>query len=77
MKYKYTRDNDSADMIDLIRQHVTSDFAAVWSESISNIAQFFRNNHSSKTTATVLKKVQPSYQKQLEKLLETLGEDSE
>ena len=77
LKYKYTRDNDSADMIDLIRSHVSTDFAAVWSASISNIVHFFRSNHNSKTTATVLKKVVPSYQKQLDKLLEALEEDSE
>ena len=74
MKYKYTRDNDSAEMIDLIRRHVTTDFAAVWSSSISNIVHFFRTNHNSKTTATQLAKVQKVYQNNLDKLLESLEE---
>jgi len=74
IKFKYTRDNDSADMIDLIREHVETDFAAVWSESIDNIAQFFRANHTAKNSTSVLKRRQSTFEQKLEDLIKTLKE---
>ena len=37
LKYKYTRDDASADMIDIVRDSVYTDFALAWSREIANI----------------------------------------
>ncbi len=43
LKYKYTRDNDSAEMIDLIHDSMTTDFGGAWSERLGNITHTFRD----------------------------------
>ena len=37
LKYKYTRDDGSADMIDIVRDSVFTDFALAWSRDLENI----------------------------------------
>ena len=37
LKYKYTRDDASADMIDIVRDSVYTDFSLAWAREISNI----------------------------------------
>jgi len=69
VKYKYTRDDDSARVIDLIRGHVETDFAAVWSSQLGNIAHFFRNNNTTTNISSVLKRSTTEYKNQLEILL--------
>ncbi len=46
LKVKYTRDEVSGEMIDLIRENVTTDFVFAYSHSINDIAWYFRNNYT-------------------------------
>ncbi len=45
LKYKYTRDEEAAEMIDLMRDTAYTDFVAAWSKDINDIAHFFRDNY--------------------------------
>ncbi len=45
LKVKYTRDEVAGEMIDLIRENVTTDFAFAYSHSVNDIAWYFRNNY--------------------------------
>ncbi len=78
LKVKYARDNESGMMIDLIRENVSSDFAALYSNSIANVVHFFRNNLQSKKEgiASSLEKNQKLWNKSLGKLLEKLEENA-
>jgi len=77
LKYKYTRDDDSAAMIDLIREHVETDFAAVWSASIKDIAHYFRTNNSTKVSSSNLKRSESAYQEALKDLIKAFNELAE
>ncbi|MBQ4354814.1 MAG: hypothetical protein IJC71_07950 [Clostridia bacterium] len=44
LKVKFTRDSDSGRMIDLIASHVSTDFVTLYSNALSDINHFFRNN---------------------------------
>ena len=46
LKVKYTRDEVAGEMIDLIRENVTTDFAFAYSHSVNDIAWYFRNNYT-------------------------------
>lgn len=61
LKVQYTRDEVSGEMIDLIRENVTTDFAFAYSHWVNDIAWYFRNNYSSGSGAmnrTVKSKVE-------------------
>ena len=78
LKYKYTRDNDSAEMIDLIHRTLITDFAAAWSNSISDIAHFFRTYaHSLNKITSIISKQTSKWKESLNTLLEQLDEASE
>ncbi len=55
LKYKYTRDEDSAEMIDLIHDSIMTDFCYAWSEQMMEITHTFRDL-TSKTVASTMKK---------------------
>ncbi len=46
LKIQYTRDEDSGEMIDLIRENVTTDFVFAYSHEINDIAWYFRSNYT-------------------------------
>lgn len=46
LKVQYTRDEVSGEMIDLIRENVTTDFVFAYSHEINDIAWYFRSNYS-------------------------------
>lgn len=50
LKVKYTRDEVAGEMIDLIRENVTTDFAFAYSHSVNDIAWYFRNNYKGGST---------------------------
>ncbi|MGN1409123.1 MAG: hypothetical protein ACI4XJ_03000 [Eubacteriales bacterium] len=79
LKVKYARDNESGMMIDLIRENVAADFAALYSNSIGNVVHFFRNNLQTKTEniASVMEKNQKLWTKALDKLLTNIEENSD
>ena len=78
LKVKYARDNESGMMIDLIRENVSSDFAALYSNSIANVVHFFRTNLQGKkeSVSSALEKNQKLWNKSLSKLLEKLEENA-
>ncbi|MBQ7355221.1 MAG: hypothetical protein IJW62_06865 [Clostridia bacterium] len=46
LKIQYTRDEASREMIDLIRENVTTDFVFAYSHEVNDIAWYFRNNYT-------------------------------
>ena len=46
LKVQYTRDEASGEMIDLIRENVTTDFVFAYSHEVNDIAWYFRTNYS-------------------------------
>lgn len=78
LKVKYARDNESGQMIDLIRENVSSDFAAIYSKSISDIVHFFRNNlvDKSENIASSLEKKMKMYNKAITRVLENIEKNS-
>jgi len=73
LKYKYTRDDDAARTIDLLRDTVYNDFGYAWGNSLNAIHNFFRQNTNDKIAST-LKGNQKMWNKLLGKLLEDLEE---
>ena len=75
VKFKYTRDSNSAIVIEnLVRKHVETDFAAVWSNNISDVAHFFRSNNTSKGISNTIKRSVTSYQAKLDELVEKFAQ---
>lgn len=79
LKVKYTRDSDAGDMIDLIYSHISTDFAFLYSSSLSNIAHIFRTNISSKNEALAssIAKQEKAWNKILERFVTKLDEVTE
>ena len=72
LKFKYTRDDISAEMIDIMRSCADTNFAAAWSVSCNNIVQYFRNNHTASNASSMMQKTGDAANTQLQLLLETL-----
>ena len=70
MKYKYTRDDDAADMIDIIRNSVTTDFAFAWSSTIG-LGSWIRGSIAPSVSSTI-RKSRGSWETSLNKLIESL-----
>ena len=66
LKYKYTRDDASAEMIDIVRDSVYTDFALAWSRDLSNITWQVRTIPPNPTSA--FRKVEGSWTKALGEL---------
>lgn len=79
LKYKYARDSESGQMIELIRQHATSDFASLYSNSIADIVHFFRQEISAKSTSisSSLQKREKIWNKSLKRLLEGMEKNAD
>lgn len=79
LKVKYTRDSDAGRMMDIIREHVSSDFMGLYSNQLNNIIHFFRsslsNNQSS--IASSVEKQTKAWNKGLEKLLQSLEQNAD
>lgn len=71
LKNKYTRDEESAEMIDLIRQNIVSDFGFIYTETGFN--NFFRQyTKKGDTIASTIAKNEKSWSRKLEKILTAL-----
>ena len=79
LKVKYTRDSDAGDMIDLIYSHISTDFAFLYSSSLSNMAHIFRSNISSKTEAisSAIARNEKAWTKVLDRFVQKLDEVAE
>ncbi len=69
LKWKYTRDDDTADMIDAIRDSVYLDFGLAWDMYLTNL--WLRANLS-KNPASMIKKHSSAWQKAFDDLIKDL-----
>jgi hypothetical protein len=76
LKYSYTTDAESAEMIDLIRSCVNTDFVAAWSQSINDIVHFFRGKSDSKQISRYFTRSDSVWNASLTDLLDALEEYS-
>ncbi len=75
LKNKYTRDEKSAEMIDLIRKNIVSDFGFQYTATGFN--NFFRQRTKDGVgVATLIAKLQKSWTKSLDKILELLEKNA-
>lgn len=74
LKLRYSRDPQSAKMIDLIRDSVYIDFAFGWGTSLCNIHNFFRTAVQKEPTSSMFRKDKSTWVQALEKLTDALGE---
>ncbi len=76
LKGRYTHvdvDNQKqAAIIDMIRDAKFTDFAMIWSNNLSNITWFFRQNCTSSSITTATEKQQQSWETKLTELLEDI-----
>jgi len=77
LKNKYSRDPVAAQMMDIIKSNVTSDFAFLWGESVSNIIDFLYLNIRNDNIASAMKSSTKMWNKQLGRLIDKLEEASE
>ena len=71
LKFKYTRDDQASEMIDLIKECAYSDFVFVWGNNLSKITHFFRT--VSGNPASSYAKLEDSLLTSLRELLASLS----
>lgn len=77
LKYKYTRDDSSADMIDIVRDSVYTDFALCWAMDMGGITHTIRNlTPNPKSTIQKSTKTWTSALEALGEKLDTVGDIS-
>jgi len=76
MKIKYSRDDETSQMLDIIRNGVQSDFAYTYSNSMNNIVHIFRELTDKKSTdfVSLYEKKEPALEKSLQKLIDSYQE---
>lgn len=73
LKFKYTRDNEAAEMIDIMRDAAYTDFGAAWSKDLDDIVHFFRENSNNLGQINAaLQKRYSKWEVSLKTLLESL-----
>lgn len=79
MKEKFSRDEDTREMLDMIIDNLRFDFTFVNEAATGSIVMYFFDQISNKNAnvASTYEKRQKAFQKQLEKLFETYAETSE
>ncbi len=71
LKYKYTRDDGAAEMIELIHDTPFSDFVYAWSDSLNEVGHFFRM-YQTKSASSAYKKMASAVNVKLEELINSL-----
>jgi len=74
LKNKYSRDEESAAMLDLIHDSITTDFVFTWGDSIGGMLNLFYDNIRNKNFASVIAKQERMWNKNLDKLVSRLEE---
>ncbi len=74
LKFKYTRDERAAEMIDLMHDNVYTDFVFIWqfSDEFDGMGDFIRNNVVKTNSASALAKVQGKWDDALTNILEQI-----
>ena len=75
LKNKYTRDERTAGMIDLVHDSITSDFSFAWGDTIQGIYEIFYGNINKNDISSTLAKSEKRWTKNMDKLLTALEED--
>ena len=76
LKYRYSRDPESAKMVDLIRDSVYVDFAFAWGKELNNIHNFYRTFINKDDAPSSTSKYKNSWNAKLQKLLTALTNQS-
>ena len=71
LKYKYTRDEEAAEMIQLIYDGIYTDFGIIW-EQIVWQGQWLRNEGISKNPASIIKKSEANWRKTFNDIISKL-----
>ena len=74
LKDKYSRDETTAQMIDLIHDSITADFCFYWGDSVGGLMGFFYKNIQTKDIASKMRSSEKIWQRSLGSLLERLEE---
>lgn len=74
LKFKYTRDENAAAMIDLMRSTTNTDFAAAWSAELDSIVHIFRTSYRSNIITSTLRAKAEATRTKLDDLLEKLDQ---
>lgn len=74
LKNKYSRDAETAVMIDLVHDSVDSDFSFAWGDSVGSIYNIFYDNIAGDQIASRLKSYDKLWVRSMEKLLKQLDE---
>lgn len=77
LKNKYSRDAETAEMIDIVHNSVTSDFSFAWGDSVGSIYNIFYDNIAGDQIASKLKSYSKLWTRSMEKLLAQLDEHAE
>ncbi len=79
LKYKYTRDNEAAEMIDLMHDNVYTDFVYIWqfSEDMQDLGFFLRRKVASPNISSAIKRNQRMWDEGLEKILDKIEQSSQ
>jgi hypothetical protein len=72
LKNKYSRDEQSAAMLDLIHDSITTDFAFTWGDTVGGMLNLFYDNIRNTKFASVIAKQEKAWNKNLSKLVENL-----
>ena len=71
LKYKYTRDDESAEMIDIVREGVYTDFVLAWANDMNKLTHQFRS--LPQNPSSVMEKNENSWNNAFKKLTDSLG----
>ena len=72
LKNKYTRDEKTAKMIDLVHDSVAVDFSFAWGDTVSGIYEIFYGNIRKDSIASTLEKSMKRWDKNMTKLMDAL-----
>lgn len=76
LKNKYSRDQTTAIMIDLVHDSITADFSFCWGDTIGGIMSVFYENIPNESIESKLKAQEKAWNKQMNKLLDKLSAES-
>lgn len=72
LKNKYSRDKETAEMIDLIHDSITADFIFAWGDTIGSVYNLFYENIQKDSITSTIKTYAKVWSKNLDKLLNQL-----
>ncbi len=77
LKNKYSRDSETADMIDIVHDSVTSDFSFAWGDSVGQLYSIFYDNIQGDEIASKMSSNSKLWNKSIERLLQKLDEKAD